>query len=69
MRWLVILSGLDWRELDSALFHEHATKTDWSTIECDEIDASGQLIELRCGDSKILLPHHAVLAALTTRHK
>ena len=69
MRWSVTLSGSDWPDLDSARFHKHATRTDWSTVECDEIDASGQLIELRCGDTKILLPHRAVLAAIAARHQ
>jgi hypothetical protein len=27
----------------------------WSTIACDEVNVAGEIVELRCGDLKILV--------------
>jgi hypothetical protein len=67
MKWLVILSGAHWRDIVQELFHEHVTVKGWSTIECDEVDVAGEMVELRCGDFRILVPHSAILTAVAAQ--
>jgi hypothetical protein len=64
MIWTVTLSGSHWRDVDPSLFREHQSVPDWSTVECDEVDVSGEMVELRRGEIKLLVPCGAILAAI-----
>ncbi|MPW23014.1 hypothetical protein GCT13_41120 [Paraburkholderia sp. CNPSo 3157] len=67
MKWLVILSGAHWRDIVPELFLEHQAVKDWSIIECDEIDVTGEMVELRCRDVRILVPYGTVVTAITAQ--
>jgi hypothetical protein len=64
MKWFVILRGAQWRDIDPEVFAAHEAIMDCSTIVCDEVDVSGEMIELRWCELKILVPYDAVIAAV-----
>ncbi|TCG03070.1 hypothetical protein BZM27_51195 [Paraburkholderia steynii] len=39
-------------------------KGGWSTAACDEVNVAGEMVELRCGDLKTLIPYSAILTAI-----
>jgi hypothetical protein len=64
MKWFVILRGAQWLDIDPEIFVAHGTIRDCTTVVCDEIDVSGEMIELRWRDLKIMVPCDAALAAI-----